>query len=350
MAFVLALAACKSKSGEAQGPPQAMAIPVKVATIQPTDVQQTAEYVAVIKSRHSVTLQPQVEGQIVKIAVKSGDAVKRGQLMVEIDPAKQEATVNSQEASYRSKQANLQLAKIQLDRVKALYASKVASKQELDQAQTAFDTAQADVHALEATVKEQKVQLHYYDVAAPNDGIVGDIPVHVGDRVTTSTVLTTVDEKAGLEAYINVPADRASQLHTGAPVQLLDQDGKTMADTRVTFISPQADPTTQSVLVKATLNGAQNLRPSQYVRARVVWTSQPGLVVPVLAVTRVSGQYFVFLAESQGKQTVARQQAIEVGDIVGDNYVVQKGLKQGDRVIVSGVQNLADNTPVQIGQ
>jgi RND family efflux transporter MFP subunit len=193
------------------------------------------------------------------------------------------------------------------------------------------------------------VQLHYYEVVAPSDGIVGDIPVHVGDRVATSTLLTTVDRNVGLEAYINVPLERAPEVRVGLPVQILDSNGNVAVNCRVTFISPQVDTTTQSVLVKAAIpQGREALRSAQFVRARVIWRSYPGLTVPVTAVARVSGQFFVFVAEPGEKGTVARQRPIKVGDIIDNNYVVQDGLKAGDKVIVSGTQILADGSPVVV--
>jgi multidrug efflux pump subunit AcrA (membrane-fusion protein) len=107
------------------------------------------------------------------------------------------------------------------------------------------------------------------------------------------------------------------------------------------------ETSTQSVLVKSLVkNPGGQLRSNQFVRTRVIWASRPGLTVPVLAVTRVSGQSFVFVAEQQDSRLVARQRPVKLGPIVGDSYAVLEGLKAGDRVIVSGVQKLGDGAPV----
>jgi multidrug efflux pump subunit AcrA (membrane-fusion protein) len=122
-----------------------------------------------------------------------------------------------------------------------------------------------------------------------------------------------------------------------------------LAESRVTFVSPQVDTATQSVLVKAAIDHAKGvLRSSQFVRARVIWKSEPGLLIPVTAVSRVSGQYFVFVAEAKDKGTVARQRPVRLGSIVGNDYVVLDGIKPGDLLIVSGTQNLADGAPVAV--
>ena len=342
------LSGCSSNnvSASMQGPPPAQ---VKVMPAELQTVQDTSEYVATIKSRNSATIQPQVEGQITRIYVRSGQRVRAGAPLMEIDPLKQRATVNSSEATARLKQANLEWARTQLERAKRLYAAGVVSRQELDQAQTSYDAAQADLASLNAQVKEQQVQLQYYEVVAPSDGIVGDIPVHVGDRVTTSTMLTTVDRNTDLEAYIQVPLERAPDLRIGLPVNIVSDMGAVLAQSRVTFISPQVDTGMQSVLVKALIsNPRREIRSAQFVRARIVWNSHPGLTIPVTAVARISGQYFAFVAEQGPKGSVARQVPLQLGDIEGSSYTVLGGIKAGDQVIVSGTQMLADGAPITV--
>lgn len=331
-------------SMQAPPPPQVKVIPAELRT-----VHDTSEYVATIKSRNSATIQPQVEGQITRIFVRSGEHVRAGQPLLEIDPLKQRATVNSSEATARQKQANLEWAQTQLQRAKKLYAAGVVSKQDLDQAQTGYDAAQADLASLNAQVNEQQVQLQYYRVVAPSAGIVGDIPVHVGDRVTTSTMLTTVDRNTDLEAYIQVPLERATGLRLGLAVDIVSDAGTVLAHSRITFISPQVDMGMQSVLAKALIaNPQREIRSAQFVRARVVWSSHPGLMIPVTAVVRISGQYFSFVAQQDAKGMVARQTPVQVGDITDSSYTVLAGIKPGDQVIVSGTQSLADGTPVTI--
>jgi multidrug efflux pump subunit AcrA (membrane-fusion protein) len=158
--------------------------------------------------------------------------------------------------------------------------------------------------------------------------------------------LTTVDEQGPLEAYIYVPADRARNLKLGLPVHLVDDAGVKIADTRITFLSPQVDTETQTVLAKAMLENPRGLRVAQQVRAQVVWSTREGTVIPILAVTRVSGQFFAFLAVNDGKSTVARQKLLKVGDTLGNDYAVLEGIKPGDHIITSGLQFLQDGMPV----
>ena len=341
----LACSGHAEQNAHANGP---AGMPVKVQEARATAVNDATEYVATLKSRDSAVIMPQVEGQVTKIFVHSGDAVGAGAPLMEIDPLKQQATVKSQESSRAAQQANLSLAKQQYERAQGLFSAGVVSKQDLDQAKSTMDAAQAQMDSLDAQVREQEVQLHYYRVVAPWGGIVGDIPVRVGDRVAVTTQLTTVDKPGSLEIYVYVPIEHSSQLKMNLPVQVLGSDGKVLAESRVSFISPQVDNTTQTVLAKAPIaNRNDALRQSQFIRARIVWGTHQNPEVPILAVSRLAGQYFAFVAEPEdGGKYVARQKPLQIGQTVGNDYEVQGGIKAGDKVIISGTQFLIDGAPV----
>ena len=336
-------AACRGGSAQNQGPPP---MPVKMVVAKAVPIDDTSDFVATLRSRDSAAIMPQVEGQVTRIFVTSGDRVARGTPLVQIDPAKQQATVRSQEDTRAAREASLALARQQYERASALHAEGIASQADLDQARAALESAQAELQAVGAQVREQQEELRYYRVEAPTSGIVGDIPVRVGDRVTVSTLLTTVDRAGGLEAYVSVPVERAPQLRMGMPVRILDGTGAVVAESRVTFISPQTDPQSQTVLVKAGIDDEGTLRPAQFIRARMVWGTREGPLVPILAVSRMTGLYFAFVAEGKDGALVAKQRPIKVGEIVGNDYAVLEGIRPGDRVIVSGTQFLRDGAPV----
>ena len=344
------LAGCGQKDGDgasanSQAAPRAT--PVQVQVVQSERVPDFSEYLSVLKSRRSAAIMPQVEGQITEIYVHSGQRVAPGQPLLQIDPLKQEATLSSQEAAHAAQEANVQLAKVSYDRTKKLYEAGVVSKQEFDSAQSNYDAAVAQLKALEQQVKQQQVELRYYRVSAPMGGIVGDIPVHVGDRVGVTTLLTTVDEPGGLEAYIYVPVEHSSDLKLGLPVKLLDAENNVLANTQLTFVSPQVDTGTQTILAKAAVpNDHARFRIAEQVRARITWSTQEAPVIPILSVSRINGQFFAFFAVKQGNGTVARQRLLTLGDTVGNNYVVLNGAKAGDHLIVSGTQFLQDGAPV----
>jgi len=345
---VLAAAAC-NRTQTAGPPPQMPPTPVTLVTAAAKPIEETTEYVAMLKSLRSTTIQPQIDGQITQILVKSGDRVRQGAPLMQIDPRRQQAAVSSQEAERAAREAAVAFARQQAQRARDLYAAGAISKQEQERADTELRTAEAALKALQAQVQQQEVQLRYFTITAPTAGVVGDVPVRVGHVVTSQTVLTTIDQNQTLEVYVSVPIERASALKNGLPILILSSDGNDqLATSAVNFISPHVDDQTQSILVKGQVhNPAGTLRAMQYVRARIVWKTGQGLVIPVTAVLRVSGQFFAFVAEDAGGKLVAKQRAIKVGQIAGDSYPVLDGLKPGDRVVTSGTMKLADGAPIQ---
>ncbi|MGD0548763.1 MAG: efflux RND transporter periplasmic adaptor subunit [Terracidiphilus sp.] len=345
---VLGLAAtgCQKKPAAAAGGGM-QAMPVQTATVTLAPVAQSSEYVATIKSRRSATMQPQVSGVLTQILVRSGDHVTPGQALMNIDPQLQKATVESASATERQKKALFDYNTQEIVRQRKLYEAGVTSLDAFEQAQQAFQNTKADYESAAELRKTQEAQLAYYTIRAPFDGVVGDIPVHVGDYVTAATVLTTVDEGKDLEAYIYVPTERAGQVRMGLDVELMDDSGKPLDKTKIDFLSPQVDSTLQGILVKAPVHATPELlRTAQMIKARVIWSTAPMAVVPVLAVIRQGGQSFVFVARKQGAMTQALQTAVTLGDTVGNTYAVSSGLNPGDKVIISSTQFLVNGMPV----
>ncbi len=339
------VAGASSEQGRGGAPPAAG---VTIVTLQPKPIEDASEFISTVRSLHSTTVQPQAEGRITKIYVKSGDNVKAGTLLMQIDPEKETQTVRNTESQRAAREADVTYWKAQVERLQSLLKAGAISQNEFDTAQHNLETAQANLASLDAQVREGRVQLQYYRITAPTAGVIGDLPVREGDRVTTSTVITTIDDKAGLEAYIQVPVDRAADLRIGLPVQLLDDSGKVLATNPITFVAPRVDPATQTILAKTLLrNAPAAVRVQQFVRTRLIWRSVPGLLIPVTAVSRVNGQYFCFVAEQSGQGLVARQRPVQVGDMQGNDYVIKGRLKPGEQLIASGIQKIADGAPVR---
>jgi RND family efflux transporter MFP subunit len=323
-------------------------MPVEMVTLEAKPVEQVGEFVGTIKSRRSTTIQPQAEGFLKRIRVKSGDHVKPGTVLFEIDDMPQQSAVSSLEALRAARESDAAFAHQQAIRAKNLLGVGAVSQQEYDQAVAAEKTAQAQLKAVEDQIKQQQAELAYYRVTSPTSGTVGDVPVRQGDRLTKSTVLTTVDDNTGLEIYINVPVQQAPNLKIGLPVRIVNEKGETIATERVSFISPSVDDQTQTVLAKATLSRAGQFRNDQFMQVRIVWNATPGVTMPVVAAVRISGQYFAFVAEpGENGALVARQRQVTLGPMIGNDYIVTSGLKPGDKLITGGIQKIGDGAPVQ---
>jgi RND family efflux transporter MFP subunit len=321
---------------------------VELVTLQPAPVEQIGEFVGTLKSRRSTTIQPQAEGFITRILVTAGTRVRPGAGLFEIDSTTPRAALAITEAQRAAREADLVYARQQAERARTLFDAGAMSLQEHEQAITLQKTAEAQLKSVEDQIRQHQAELAYYRVVAPTAGVVGDIPVRVGDRVTRSTVLTTVEDNAGLEAYIKVPVQEAPKLTLGLPLRLVDEAGKVQTESRISFVAPSVDEATQTVLVKAPIEAdLGRLRADQFVRAQIVWSSEPGLTLPVVATQRINNQYFVFVAEESGEGLVARQRPVTLGPIVGNAYVLLDGVKPGERLILAGTQKIGDGAPVQ---
>ncbi len=342
-----------SCGGGAAPPPQAMPpVGVEWITLAPKPLEQASEFVGTIKSRRSSTIQPQAEGFLTAILVKSGERVRPGAPLFEIDATAQRAVVASLESLKSAREADAIFARQQAERLKKLLEAGAESQQSYDQAVAQQKAAEAQVRAVEEQIRQQSVELAFHRVTAPTEGVVGDVPVRVGDRVTRTTVLTTLSDNTGLELYVNVPVQEAPRLRVGLPVRVLGEAGDVIVTEQVSFIAPSVNDDTQTVLMKTAIADRRDaFRADQFVRVRVVWSVTPGLTAPIVALNRINGVYFAFVAEAgPGGGLVARQRQVTVGPILGNDYVVLGGLAAGDRLIVSGIQKIGDQAPVAEGR
>lgn len=328
------------------------AVPVDMVTLAATPIRRSTEFVATVKSRRTTTIQPQVEGFLTKILVTSGQRVSAGTVLFEVDSTPQTAAVAALESRRAALDADAMFARQQADRAKQLLDAGATSQRDYEQAVAQLKNADAQVAALQDQIRQQQAELAYYRVTASTAGIVGDVPVRVGDRVTRSTMLTTVDDNTGLEVYIQVPVEQAPDLRAGLPIEVLNSAGAVMASERLNYVAASVDEATQTVLAKAPISARGGaLRSDQFVRVRVIFAEEPALTVPVVSVVRISGQQFVYVAEpGEGGALVARLRGVSLGAMLTSSYVVLSGVSEGDRLITSGIQKIGDGAPVQAAQ
>lgn len=335
--------ACGEKPKETKAPPPRE---VQVLELQPTDVRETGEYLGSLISRQNVNVLPQVAGYVRKILVKPGDKVTAGQALIEVDARNESAALESAEAQGRAAGSNLDLARQTLTRTKALYQEGIVSAQELERAQAAVENAEATTGSANAQISQRKVQLQYYAVKAPFAGTLGDVRVRLGDFVNAATVLTSVAQADALEIGVSIPAERARDVSAGTVVEILGPKGEIVLTAPAYFVAPEADPRTQLVEVKAAFRNTVNLRPSELVRARLIFGTRKALQVPALSVVRQSGQPFVFVVGEKDGKTVVLRKPVTLGALGAQNYVVESGLNEGDKIAVSSLQALRDGAAI----
>lgn len=343
------LAGCRGGEQKQQGQANAnQPLPVEVTKLEPGPVRETGEYIGTLISNSSVAVFPQAAGYIERIYVQRGQHVKEGQPLMEVDPRQQRAGLQAAEAQKASARANLQLARSNLQRADRLFREGVITRQDHDQAVAQAQAAEAAVQASGAQAQEQRVALGFHRVVAPFDGVVGEIPVKVGDLVSTQTQLTHVDQSQALEVAVQIPVERAAQVKPGhTPVEVLDEQGKPVVSAPIYFVSPTPDARTQLVAVRAAFPNTANLRSGQQVRTRVVYETRESLRLPTYAVTRQGGQEFALVVGAGDAGTVVHLQPVKLGEVEGNFFEVREGLQPGAEVAVGSLQLLHDGSPIQ---
>ncbi|NOJ93663.1 efflux RND transporter periplasmic adaptor subunit, partial [Corallococcus coralloides] len=322
--------------------------PVQVMAVKPGPVRDTREYVGTLISRSSITVVPQVAGYIQKISVRPGQQVKAGQVLLVVDPRQEQASLRATQAQKASAVANREFARKTRERSAQLLKEGLVSRQDYEQAVAQAAQSEAQAQAAEAQIQNQQVQLGFFNVSAPFDGVVGDIPVKLGDYVTPQTALTLVDQSRALELSVQVPVDQATRVKVGkTPLEVLNEDGEPIVRAPAFFVAPTPNPNTQLVEIKAAFDNTVGLRAGQLVRAQLVYDVRDALKMPTTAVTRQGSQSFAMVVGEGDAGTVVKRQPVTLGLVEGNDYEVLKGLDAGTQVIISGVQQLRDGMPIQ---
>jgi RND family efflux transporter MFP subunit len=371
---------------------QPQGVRVKISTVQSGIIEESSDFIASLKPQRSVTLQPKIQGQVTQIFVKSGDQVAAGAAILQVDPASlagvsrsnavpqgflvqlenARAILKSLEAQRPSFVANVQLYQQNYEKFVTLAEEGAVSRQTRNQfadrlanAKTNLDAIDSRIQAQRANILQAEQTLQQANVnipqqgnlqsdkmIAPFSGTVGNIAVKVGDLVNTSTPLVNITQNQPLEVNISVPLQQGPQLRKGMPVEVMNAQGQKLGRSRVFFIAPSASNETQGILIKALFDNPNGqLRADQLVRARVFWNQRPGILIPTTAMTRIGGDTFVYVVETETSpqgvsQQVARQKRVKLGEIKDNHYQVIEGLQPEDKVIISGLLNLRDGVAI----
>ncbi|NEO32261.1 MAG: efflux RND transporter periplasmic adaptor subunit [Symploca sp. SIO3C6] len=376
-------------------------VPVKLETVVPSTIKESSEFVGSLEAKQRVDLRAETEGRITRIFANSGDKVtadtpimelrlerSRAQLNAEIanvnvaraarDNAK--AELKEAKAEKLSAQAEVELQNEDFERISMLVSQGALPEQRLDQVRrdrnravaeleasqerieadrASLDEANATLVQAQANVEVATEDLQDNKIVAPIAGIVGDIELKVGDYVDIGDTITTITQNQSLDLRLSIPLEKAEQLRVGLPVELVSyQKDEVIVTGGISFISPQVDQQVQGILIKASFpNPGGKLRDEQLVRARVIWEERPGVLIPTAAISRLGGQNFVYVAatpeaseqeQSQAgeAQQIAQQKPVKLGAIQGNKYQVLEGVEPGEKIVVSGILNLSDGTPI----
>jgi membrane fusion protein (multidrug efflux system) len=355
LAAALAISGCSKKEAAAPAP-----VEVVVADVVQKDVPVFMELVGQTKGSQDVEIRARVEGYLERFYFTEGAFVHKGERLYLIDPKPFQATLAQAKANLATVQARLDQSKITVNRLTPLEAQRAVSRQELDNAIANQDAARAQVDAAKAAVDTAALDLGYTNIVSPIDGVVGTTLVKAGNLVGRgeSTLLTTVSDvdpilfRAGISEadYLRI-ARRADELRAArgdekTAVQLLLADGTVHPDTgRLEAVERAVDPTTGTLAVQITFpNPSRLLRPGQYGRARFESeVKKNALLVPQRSVQELQNLYSLAVVGADNK---VEFRSVKVGPRVDGSWVIEEGLKPGEKVVVEGLQRIRDGATV----
>ncbi|MEN0679035.1 efflux RND transporter periplasmic adaptor subunit [Plesiomonas shigelloides] len=335
---------------------------VDVVTLQQAPLQLTTDLTGRTSALRIAEVRPQVSGLILKRLFTEGSDVKAGDVLYQIDPALYEADVASASAALARAQASARTAELRLKRYVNLLQKHSISQQEYDDADAQRKQAQADVLAAQANLKRARINLGYTKITAPISGRIGTSAVTEGALVTAQqgVALTTIQQLDPM--YVDVRQSTADLLRlkqwvasgkvtaqnpNEAPVSLFLEDGSAYPQAGVLqFSDVTVDENTGMVSLRVVVpNPQQLLMPGMFIRARLSeGVRENGLLVPQVAVSRTpKGGASVLVVDSDNKVS---PRDIQVSRMIGTDWVVESGLKAGERVIIAGLQKVAPGAQV----
>lgn len=329
--------------------PVAMVPVVETAGVVQRDVPVKKEWVGVLDGLVNATIRPQVTGYLIRQNYKEGEAVQKGQVLFEIDPRTFQAALNKAKAQLSQQIARHETAKANLARIKPLAEKNAVSQKDLDDAVGMELTARSSVEAAQAAVEEAQLNLGFTKIASPVDGIAGIAKTQLGDLVGPSMQqeLTSVSTLDPIKAYVNISereylnaAAAGSKQMEELPLELILADGSIYPHAgHLAIMDRQIDPTTGTMKIGALFPNPDNrLRPGQYGRVRAtVYIQQGALLVPQRAVGEVQGKYMVAVVSGDNKVDI---RMVQVGPRIDSDWIIEKGLKPGEQIVVEGIQKV----------
>lgn len=329
----------RSGAGGGAGAPAS----VEVVQVKTARLQDDAQAVGSLRSRQSVTLKPETAGRVSRIAFADGAAVRRGQLLVQLDDTLQRAELSQA-------QAQLSIARANLKRNEELLAQNFVAARVVDESRAALQVAEAQVDLAQARLQRMRI-------TAPFDGTLGLRSINLGQYVKDGDELVNLEDTSKLTVDFRLPERYQNRLAPGQGVQVqLDALPGKRYDARVIAIDPLLDANGRSISVRAEMPAApgDGLRPGMFARVLVVFAvDDRALVVPEEALVPQGGRQFVYVIDEQGqgdaRKRVSRRVEVELGVRRGAEVQITQGLNAGDTVVVAGQQRLQrDGTAVRV--
>ncbi|HET6553542.1 MAG TPA: efflux RND transporter periplasmic adaptor subunit [Dyella sp.] len=330
-------------------------VPVTVEPVVKQDVPVYLTALGTVQALNTVTVNPQVSGQMLSINFKEGQEVKKGDLLAQIDPRTFQAAYDQAEAKQQMDEAQLSTAQSTLKRNDALVAKGYVAQLDMDTFRNNVSNLTASVAADKAAVRSAKVNLDYTRIVSPIDGVAGIRNVDPGNVVTTTTAVVTLTQIHPIYVSFNLPEQNLEMVRSAAsgsePLEVLAldrADAHTIAnDGQLNVIDNQIDTTTGTFKLRSIFQNAKgDLWPGQFVNVRLkVRTVAGGLVIPAQAVQRGPDGDYVYLVQ---QDATVKMNPVKVAGEVGDSHVmIGSGLALNDKVVTEGQFRLKPGSKVK---
>jgi len=328
---------------------------VEVVEVIQKDVPVYGEWVGTLDGSINATIRAQVQGYLIKQNYTEGDFVKKDQVLFEIDPRPFQAAIEEAKGQLAQAEARWQTAKANLARIRPLAEQGAVSKKDLDDAIGAEESTRASVMSAKAAVEKAQLNLDWTKVTSLIDGIAGIAKAQIGNLVGPGSIeeLTTVSTIHPIKCYVSLSEreymramERRSKQVGKVPLDLILSDGTTYPyKGEVAFADRQVDVRTGTIRVATIFPNPQNLlRPGMFSRVRAeMGIKKDALVIPQRAVSEVQGRYLVAVVASENKVAI---KPVKVGQWFGQLWVIDEGLKAGEKVIAEGTQKVREGMTV----
>ena len=350
----LSLAVGCSGKQSVQAAKQIPAAPVTVATVVERNMPVQVQAIGNVEAIATVSIKPQISGELVGVHFKEGDYVKKGQLLFTIDRAPFEAALRQAEGTLAKDAAQAENAKIDAERYEGLGRQGVVSRQQVDATLASFNALNAAVAADKAMVETAKINLQYTSISSPINGRTGTVGAKAGNLVKANDlpILVTINQIEPIYVSFSVPEQQLAEVKKYSAAKTLRVEAAAQGsgqhfDGKLTFIDNAVDLTTGTIKLKATFDNQQRvLWPGQFVDVSMTLTNQANaIVIPNAALQTGQNGTYVYVVN---QDMTAQAQTVKVGWTVGDNSVITSGLQAGQRIVTDGQLRIIPGSKVEI--
>ncbi len=326
---------------------------IPVLTIKKKDTLVSSEYVTEIQAKKNIEVHSRIAGLLQDVAVHEGQFVKQGQLLFKINDSELQIELLKANASVKQAEADVSIAKVEVNQAQSLFSKNFIAKNELDMAKAKLSAAQAKLSYADAERKSALQKISFTSIRSPFDGVLNNIPIKEGSLVENGVLLTTLSQLNEIYAYFSIPESMYFEMM---------KDGDLDPTTKIELVLPngakynfhgvlndaesEIDPTTGSIRYKVIFPNPDRFIKHGTSGKLIISEHQPdAILIPTKATFSIQDKVYVFVV---GKDNKVKMQNINIISTMANSYLIDGGLKEGDRIVLEGTQSLRDGQIIKI--